>query len=83
LPFIVILDWKPLRLSGLEVLTKLRSRQKIGKLCVVVLSGSEYPGDREAALRAGADLFLSKDSGHFSSVVETILQFWSRCETPK
>src|SRR5690349_295777 len=65
LPFIVILDWKLLRLSGLEVLNTIRSRQRIGKLCVVVLSGSEHPQDREAALQAGADLFLGKAGGQF------------------
>jgi CheY-like chemotaxis protein len=82
LPFIVILDWKLLRVSGLDVLRKIRGRQEIGKLCVVVLSGSESPADREAALQAGADLFLRKAGGQFLEVVTTILQFWARCETP-
>lgn len=83
LPFIVILDGKLFGRSGVEVLTKIRNRQRMAKLCVVVLSGSEYPRDHDAALKAGADLFLRKPAGQFVDVVKTIMEFWEHCETPE
>src|SRR4051812_11022185 len=43
LPFIVILDWTFLLRSGLEVLTEIRKSDRIGKLCVVVLTSSPDP----------------------------------------
>jgi CheY-like chemotaxis protein len=82
LPFVVILDWTFLLRSGLEVLTAVRKSDRIGKLCVVVLTSSPDPGSRESALRAGADLFLQKPNGSFVDCVRKIVEFWHRCETP-
>jgi CheY-like chemotaxis protein len=82
LPFVVILDWTFLLHSGLEVLKAVRNSDKLGKLCVVVLTSSPDPGSREAALQAGADLFLKKPNGGFVECVREIIQFWQHCETP-
>jgi CheY-like chemotaxis protein len=82
LPFVVILDWTFLLRSGMEVLSAVRKSDKIGNLCIVVLTSSVDPTNRESALRAGADLFLQKPSGSFLDCVRAIIEFWERCETP-
>jgi CheY-like chemotaxis protein len=82
LPFVVILDWTFLLRSGLEVLTTIRNSDKIGKLCVVVLTSSPDSDSRESALRAGADLFLQKPIGSFVDCVREIIEFWQRFEPP-
>ena len=83
LPFIIILDWKLLGRSGLQVLRGIRISPRLAELCVAVLSGSEYASDREAALREGADLFLQKPLGSFDNVVQTMLEFGKECEPPE
>jgi CheY-like chemotaxis protein len=82
LPFVVILDWTFLLRSGLEVLKAIRDSVQLRKLCVVVLTSSPDPSNREAALQAGADLFLKKPTGGFVECVREIIEFWRRCETP-
>jgi CheY-like chemotaxis protein len=82
LPFILMLDWTFLIRSGLDVLTAVRDKYKVGKLCIVVMTSSLDPVNRESALRAGADLFLQKPNGSFLDCMRAIIEFWQRCETP-
>ena len=60
LPDVVILDHMLPGASGLEVLVRMRAHPATAHLPVLMLTAKGQPRDREAAERAGADLFLAK-----------------------
>jgi DNA-binding response OmpR family regulator len=60
LPDVVILDHMLPGASGLEILAEMRGRATTAHLPVLMLTAKGQPRDREAAERAGADLFLAK-----------------------
>jgi CheY-like chemotaxis protein len=57
---LVLLDVRLPDGSGLSLAEELRSRHGVDRPGVIVLSASVLPDEREAALAAGADVFLSK-----------------------
>jgi two-component system, cell cycle response regulator DivK len=60
-PDIVVTDIRLLGHSdGLELTRQLKAATETARVPVVVLSGSVYPHDRQAAAEAGCDLFLAK-----------------------
>lgn len=59
-PDLLILDLMLPGRSGLEILTALRADPEIGTLPVMMLTARGQVRDREAARRAGADLFMAK-----------------------
>jgi CheY-like chemotaxis protein len=79
LPFIVILDWKLLLITGLEILLAVRSQAVLKKLCIVVFTSSLNPRDRKDAFDAGADLFIEKPIGDFLSAMQEIVEFAKQC----
>jgi DNA-binding response OmpR family regulator len=72
-PDVVILDMMMPRLSGLEVLTSLRSDEELADTPVIVLTAQ--PAAREEALREGADVVMVKpfEPEQISAVVEEVL----------
>jgi len=60
LPDLVILDLMLPGRSGLEILAALRSDPATAELPVMMLTAKGQGRDREAAERAGADLFMAK-----------------------
>lgn len=58
-PDLILLDLSMPGRDGIEVATEIRSRKGSGPL-LVALSARHQPSDRERALAAGCDLFLSK-----------------------
>jgi signal transduction histidine kinase/CheY-like chemotaxis protein len=59
-PALIILDLMLPRLSGWEVARRLRQNPVTRGLPIVVVSALARPQEREAALRAGCDAYLSK-----------------------
>lgn len=59
-PAVVILDVMLPELDGLEVLRRLRADPRSKDLRIIVLTAKGQRVDREAALKGGADLFISK-----------------------
>lgn len=49
--------------SGLEILNALRASETLRRIPVAILTSSDSPRDREAALRLGADLYIRKPTG--------------------
>ena|SRR2546428_2026038 len=60
LPDLVLLDMMMPGRSGLEVLKDLRADPALADVAVVMVTARVQAYDREAALAAGADAFLSK-----------------------
>jgi CheY-like chemotaxis protein len=59
-PDLVLLDLQMPRLTGEEVLARLRADQRFAELPVVALTASAMAGDREKALAAGFTSYLAK-----------------------
>jgi CheY-like chemotaxis protein len=60
LPFAIFLDLKMPVLNGFEVLEWMRTQTFSSSIHVIVLSGSDYPEDKERAARLGATDYLVK-----------------------
>jgi two-component system response regulator len=74
LPGLVLLDLNLPKLSGLEVLARMRADPRLKRLLVVVLSGSDEPRDKKEAARLGAVRFFNKPVGleGFVSIVHAL-----------
>lgn len=71
LPTVVLLDISLPRLSGLEVLRRLRADPRTELLPVAVLTSSDELQDRLAAYRGGCNSFVRKPIG-FAEFAETL-----------
>ena len=78
LPRLVLLDLKLPRVSGAEVLSRLRSEAFLRMLPVVVLSSSADRADIARALSAGANGYVVKpvDSDELDATVCDIARYW-------
>ncbi|MFZ1468918.1 MAG: response regulator [Paracoccaceae bacterium] len=59
-PDLVILDHMLPGATGLEVLAALKENPATARIPVLMLTAKGLPRDREAAARAGADVFMTK-----------------------
>jgi two-component system response regulator len=78
-PQLVLLDLKMPRMDGLELLRRIRADETTAELPVVVLTSSERPEDREAAVAAGATWFVCKplDGRRFRAEVQQLADRWA------
>ena len=60
-PCILLTDLKMPRMSGFELLRRVRAAADWRHLPVIVVSGSDQPEDREGALALGANEYVVKD----------------------
>lgn len=78
LPAVVILDLKLPRLSGLEVLRRIRADKAIRRTPVVVLTSSEDEANIRECYAAGANSYILKptDPGEYSEMVLQVAMYW-------
>jgi two-component system response regulator len=84
-PAFVLLDLKMPRLSGLDVLRRLRMDVRTRALPVVVLTTSREPSDIAACYEWGANSYIVKpvDFDAFVRAMQQITNYWLRLnETP-
>lgn len=77
-PAVVIMDLKLPKLSGLEVLEKLRGHPVTAKQPVVVLTSSDEESDLLKSYELGANSFVRKpvDFAEFSAAVAELGMYW-------
>lgn len=77
-PRVIILDLKLPKVSGLEVLKKLKTEKKTQDIPVVIFTSSDEKHDREESYRLGANSYAVKplDSDEFARVVSEICRYW-------
>jgi CheY-like chemotaxis protein len=77
-PSLILLDLKMPRATGFEVLTWIRRHAELGRIPVVVLSGSELQDDVRQAYDIGANSYLVKPLGFAALVtmVKNIKAVW-------
>jgi two-component system response regulator len=78
LPNLILLDLKLPRLSGLEVLQRLRAHPRTRLVPVVVLSSSDEPEDQLNSYRLGANSYVRKsiDFDQFSRGIAMLVDYW-------
>ena len=79
LPVVILLDLKLPRVSGLEVLRRLKDHPQFRMIPVVVLTTSSEDADVEAAYRLGANSYIVKpvDFEKFLEVAAHIELYWT------
>ena len=78
LPDIILLDWNLPKISGSEVLRRVKSHQHLCMIPILIFSSSEADDDIHMAYGDHANGFITKpaDNSALSSIVETIEEFW-------
>jgi CheY-like chemotaxis protein len=77
---LVLLDLNLPRLSGFEVLERMRAREELRSLPVVVMSGSTDPNDIDRCYRLGANSYICKPA-HLEDIfftVDQLVTYWSK-----
>ncbi|MBK1688012.1 response regulator [Rubrivivax gelatinosus] len=84
LPTVVLLDIGLPRLTGLEVLGRLRADPRTRLLPIVVLTSSDEDADRMASYEGGANSFVRKpvDFGEFAERVASLGVYWLATNEP-
>jgi CheY-like chemotaxis protein len=80
-PSLVILDIKMPRVDGFDVLTWIRSEEKLDAVPVIMLSGSAQPGDIRRAFKLGANAFMVKPASlqRLKEMMRAVVDFWFGC----
>jgi len=84
LPTVVLLDINLPRISGLDVLKRLRADPRTHLLPVVVLTSSDEEQDRLSSYEDGANSFVRKplDFGEFAETVARMGVYWLATNIP-
>lgn len=75
---VVLLDIKLPRVSGLEVLKKIRSSPRTNWLPVVMVTSSDEPGELVEAYRLGANSYINKPINlrEFTDHMNVLARYW-------
>jgi CheY-like chemotaxis protein len=78
LPDLILLDWNLPKVTGGEVLRRIKQHQKLKRIPVLVFSTSEAEEDIHAAYDDHANGYITKPgtSEALAAIVETIERFW-------
>jgi len=69
---LIITDIDMPRMNGIELIHKIKSKQRYNKIPVVVVSYKDRAEDRESVFNAGADRYLTKGSFQDNSLREAV-----------
>ena len=84
LPVVILLDLKLPKVSGLEILEKIKKHPKYNSIPVVVLTSSTEDTDIKRAYQLGVNSYIVKpvDFDKFMEVAEHIEIYWAVLNTP-
>lgn len=82
-PDLVLLDMKLPKLSGLEVLAKIRRDEELSTIPVIMLTASNRPQDVLASYRLGANSYIQKPVvfERLTRALEVLGQYWFEVAT--
>jgi len=78
LPELILLDWHLPKVTGGEVLRRIKQHSKLRRIPVLVFSASDAENDIHAAYDDHANGYITKpgDEVTLAAIVETIEKFW-------
>jgi CheY-like chemotaxis protein len=78
LPDLILLDWSLPKVTGSEVLQRLKAHPRLRRIPVLVVSSSDADADIHAAHDSHANGYITKPGSvdMCAAMVETIEQFW-------
>lgn len=78
LPDLILLDWNLPKVSGDEVLRRIKQHQHLRKIPVLVFSSSDAKADIHAAYGNHANGYITKprNDDMLAAIVQTIEEFW-------
>ena len=78
LPELILLDWNVPKVSGSELLQRIKRHDKLRKIPVLVFSSSDADTDIHDAYNNHANGYITKPASFevLTQIVETIEQFW-------
>jgi two-component system response regulator len=78
MPSVILLDLKLPKVSGLQVLERVRSDERTRKLPVVVLTSSDMEEDMRESYRLGANSYVVKpvDFREFLDNIRQLIHYW-------
>lgn len=83
-PKLILLDLKLPKVSGLEVLRRLKAEERTRTIPVVILSSSREEPDIAEAYKLGANSYVVKpvEFGHFAEAVKQLGLYWMLVNQP-
>jgi len=84
LPVVILLDLKLPKVSGLELLEKIKKHPKYNSIPVVILPSSTEDTDIKRAYQLGVNSYIVKpvDFDKFMEIAEHIEVYWAMLNTP-
>jgi len=84
LPVVILLDLKLPKVSGLELLEKIKKHPKYNSIPVVILTSSTEDTDIKRAYQLGVNSYIVKqvDFDKFMEIAEHIEVYWAMLNTP-
>jgi CheY-like chemotaxis protein len=84
LPVVILLDLKLPKISGLELLEKIKKHPKYNSIPVVILTSSTEDTDIKRAYQLGVNSYIVKpmDFDKFMEIAEHIEVYWAMLNTP-
>lgn len=78
LPRLILLDIKLPKLSGLEVLERIREHEATGCVPVIMLSSSDVPRDLRRSCELGANSYIRKSTSaqRLNDALAALLRYW-------
>jgi two-component system, chemotaxis family, response regulator Rcp1 len=78
LPDLILMDWHLPRVSGSELLRRIKTHEKLHKIPILIFSSSEADSDIHDAYDNHANGYITKPAtlDVLAQIVETIEQFW-------
>jgi two-component system response regulator len=80
LPRVVFLDLKLPRVDGIEVLRRVKAREELRAVPIVVLSSSQELRDVAACYQLGVNSFVVKPVNYdeYQAMISALVHFWTR-----
>jgi two-component system response regulator len=84
LPKLIILDLKLPKITGLEVLRKIRSNERTKYVPVVILSSSNEESDHSESYALGIEDYVVKPNNYddFKKAIQDIVMHWMQMNNP-
>jgi CheY-like chemotaxis protein len=76
-PTVILLDINTPRMNGIDLLERIRKLEHLRFVPVVMFTSSNEQRDLVACYERGANSYVQKPVGEFSSLIEYLVKYWA------